>query len=85
MQANAAMEQEMLQDQLDRAWKDNQALQGRLEAALGLTTALASACKPVGALSPANVPLQLDILLAVHNHSSCRAWLSCACLAGLSR
>lgn len=47
MQANAAMEQEVLQDQLDRAWRDNQALQGRLEAALGLTTALASACKSV--------------------------------------
>ena len=46
-QANAAMEQEMLQDQLDRAWKDNQALQGRLEAALGLTSALKSACKSV--------------------------------------
>ena len=30
-QVNAAMEQDMLQDQLRRAWQDNQALQGRLE------------------------------------------------------
>ena len=58
VQANAAMEQEMLQDQLDRAWKENQALQGRLETALGLTTALASACKSVSALSPEIAPLK---------------------------
>ena len=69
MQANAAMEQEMLQDQLDRAWKENQALQGRLETALGLTTALASACKSVSALSPEIAPASIVALL------------QCACLA----
>ena len=39
------MEQELLQDQLRRAWQDNQALQRRLETALGLTSMLASGNK----------------------------------------
>ena len=47
LQANRGMEVEMLEQQLDRARKDNTALRQRLEAAMATLASLASPSKPL--------------------------------------